>query len=110
MLNSVKDFSRSKQNGLFINSCFAHCQTERQDTWFSDNSPVVGNKVSEHATSFNVVFVDACYVFLCIYLIHIENMQVIALAVGDWYFDRAGVKVIDCPYPCDNTCHHLVFR
>lgn len=35
----------SKQNGLFINSCFAHCQTERQDTWFGDNSPVVGNKV-----------------------------------------------------------------
>ncbi|GAU11395.1 hypothetical protein TSUD_343860 [Trifolium subterraneum] len=78
MLNSIKDFSRSNKNGLFINSCFAHCQTERQDTWFSDNSPVIGNKV-------------------------------IALAVGDWYFDRAGVKVIDCPYPCDNTCHHLVF-
>jgi len=36
-------------------------------------------------------------------------MQAIALAVGDWYFDREGVKVIDCPYPCDNTCHHLVF-
>lgn len=35
----------SKQNGLFINSCFAHCQTERQDTWFADDSPVVGNKV-----------------------------------------------------------------
>ncbi|XLS51507.1 hypothetical protein HN51_012184 [Arachis hypogaea] len=38
------------------------------------------------------------------------NSRVIAVAVGDWYFDRAGVKVIDCPYPCDNTCHHLVFR
>ncbi|KAI5424657.1 variant 2, Pectin acetylesterase 10 [Lathyrus oleraceus] len=78
MLNSIKDFSRSNKNGLFINSCFAHCQTERQDTWFSDNSPVIENKV-------------------------------IALAVGDWFFDRAGVKVIDCPYPCDNSCHNLVF-
>lgn len=46
MLNSIKDFSRSNKNGLFINSCFAHCQTERQDTWFSDNSPVIENKVS----------------------------------------------------------------
>uniref|UniRef100_A0A6N2MW52 Pectin acetylesterase n=1 Tax=Salix viminalis TaxID=40686 RepID=A0A6N2MW52_SALVM len=35
MLYAVKGFSRLKKNGLFINSCFAHCQTERQDTWFS---------------------------------------------------------------------------
>lgn len=79
MLNAIKGFSRARQNGLFINSCFAHCQSERPDTWFADNSPVIGNKA-------------------------------IALAVGDWYFDRAVVKAIDCPYPCDNTCHHLVFR
>ena len=46
MLNAVKQFSMSKQNGLFINSCFAHCQSERQDTWFADDSPVIGKKVS----------------------------------------------------------------
>ncbi|KAF7126798.1 hypothetical protein RHSIM_Rhsim11G0106600 [Rhododendron simsii] len=69
MLNAIKGFSMSRQNGLFINSCFAHCQTERQDTWFSDNSPLIGNKG-------------------------------IALAVGDWYFNRAGIRAIDCPYPC----------
>lgn len=79
MLNAIKGFSYSRQNGLFINSCFAHCQTERQDTWFADDSPAIGNKG-------------------------------IALAVGDWYFNRAGVKAIDCPYPCDKTCHNLVFR
>ncbi|CAH1434823.1 unnamed protein product [Lactuca virosa] len=79
MLNSLKRFSMSKQNGLFINSCFAHCQSERQDTWFADNSPLIGNKA-------------------------------IALAVGDWFFDRSSVKQIDCPYPCDKTCHNLVFR
>ncbi|WJX40743.1 Pectin acetylesterase 12 [Trifolium repens] len=44
MLNVVRGFSRSNQNGLFINSCFAHCQSETQDTWFADNSPVFGNK------------------------------------------------------------------
>lgn len=79
MLNAINRFSLSKQNGLFINSCFAHCQSERQDTWFADNSPVIGNKA-------------------------------IAQAVGDWYFDRTSVKAIDCPYPCDKSCHHLVFR
>ncbi|KAK6242895.1 hypothetical protein QUC31_009304 [Theobroma cacao] len=79
MLNAIKGFSMSRQNGLFINSCFAHCQTERQDTWFADDSPEIRNKP-------------------------------IAIAVGDWYFDRAGVRSIDCPYPCDKTCHNLVFR
>ncbi|KAE9446723.1 hypothetical protein C3L33_21369, partial [Rhododendron williamsianum] len=79
MLNAIRGFSMSRQNGLFINSCFAHCQTERQDTWFSDNSPLIGNKG-------------------------------IALAVGDWYFNRAGIRAIDCPYPCDKTCHNLVFK
>lgn len=79
MLNAVKVFSRSPQIGLFINSCFAHCQSERQDTWFADDSPIVQNKP-------------------------------VAIAVGDWFFDRAHVKLIDCPYPCDNSCHNLVSR
>ncbi|KAK9136510.1 hypothetical protein Sjap_007104 [Stephania japonica] len=79
MLKAIRGFSMSRQNGLFINSCFAHCQTERQDTWFSDSSPLIRNKG-------------------------------IAQSVGDWYFDRTGVKEIDCPYPCDRTCHNLVFR
>ncbi|XP_038993878.1 pectin acetylesterase 12-like isoform X2 [Hibiscus syriacus] len=79
MLNAIKGFAMSRRNGLFINSCFAHCQSERQDTWFADDSPEIRNKP-------------------------------IAIAVGDWYFDRAGVKSIDCPYPCDRTCHNLVFR
>ncbi|KAF7804989.1 pectin acetylesterase 3 isoform X1 [Senna tora] len=79
MLNYVKGFSTSSQTGLFINSCFAHCQSERQDTWFADDSPLINNKP-------------------------------IALAVGDWYFDRQAVKAIDCAYPCDKTCHNLVFN
>ncbi|KAK9089433.1 hypothetical protein Scep_028515 [Stephania cephalantha] len=32
----------------------------------------------------------------------------VALSVGDWFFDRVGVSAIDCPYPCDNTCHNMV--
>ena len=45
MLDSVRGFSASRQNGIFINSCFAHCQSERQDTWYANNSPRLGNKV-----------------------------------------------------------------
>lgn len=45
MLQDIKEFSSSNQNGLFINSCFAHCQTERQDTWFSNDAPMVNGKV-----------------------------------------------------------------
>ncbi|KAK1293017.1 hypothetical protein QJS10_CPB17g00830 [Acorus calamus] len=36
--------------------------------------------------------------------------QGIAKSVGDWYFERSEVKAIDCPYPCDKTCHDLVFE
>lgn len=45
MLNAVKGFSSSPKNGLFVNSCFAHCQSERQDTWFADDSPAINKKV-----------------------------------------------------------------
>lgn len=45
MLEAIDVFSESTQNGLFINSCFAHCQSERQDTWFADDSPLLNNKV-----------------------------------------------------------------
>lgn len=77
MLNSINNFSKSKQNGLFINSCFAHCQSERQDTWFAPGSPAIANKA-------------------------------IAVSVGDWFYDRADVKAIDCAYPCDNSCRNLI--
>lgn len=79
MLNAIMGFSVPHRNGLFLNSCFAHCQSERQDTWFADDSPILGRKS-------------------------------IAIAVGDWFFDRSRINLIDCAYPCDNSCHNLVFR
>lgn len=109
MLNTVKRFAASRQNGLFINSCFAHCQSERQDTWFSDNSPTINNKVCLRASFLFVMF--KIYLYKHIITTWTWNdMQPIALAVGDWYFDRSGVKAIDCAYPCDRTCHNLVFK
>ncbi|CAL9192096.1 unnamed protein product, partial [Musa hybrid cultivar] len=77
MINALRGFSTSSKNGLFINSCFAHCQSYNQDTWYADDSPTIGKKV-------------------------------IATSVGDWYFERSQEKAIDCAYPCDKTCHHLI--
>ncbi|XP_014514814.1 pectin acetylesterase 9 [Vigna radiata var. radiata] len=78
MLGALKPFyMNSRRGGVFINSCFAHCQSEPQDTWFRDDSPRINNKS-------------------------------IAEAVGDWYFSRNISKEIDCPYPCDGTCHNII--
>ncbi|KAL6850062.1 hypothetical protein ACP4OV_020689 [Aristida adscensionis] len=79
MVASVKGFSGSRSNGLFINSCFTHCQSELPATWNNapGGSPAIQNKG-------------------------------ISKSVGDWYFDRAEVKAIDCPYPCDATCRHMI--
>ncbi|KAL6906431.1 hypothetical protein ACP4OV_004032 [Aristida adscensionis] len=77
MLTALKQFESEPKVGMFINSCFAHCQSELQDTWFAPNSPMIHNKK-------------------------------IAEVVGDWYFERGVAKEIDCPYPCDSTCHNIL--
>ncbi|CAO2192728.1 unnamed protein product [Urochloa humidicola] len=80
MVATVRGFSGSRSNGLFINSCFAHCQSELPATWSNaagGGSPAIQNKG-------------------------------IAKSVGDWYFGRAEVKAIDCPYACDGTCRHII--
>ncbi|GAA0139216.1 hypothetical protein LIER_35047 [Lithospermum erythrorhizon] len=64
--------------GYFVNSCYAHCQTETQETWMRSDSPLLSGKT-------------------------------IAKAVGDWFYDRTSFQKIDCPYPCDKTCHNRVF-
>ncbi|XP_059639909.1 pectin acetylesterase 8-like [Cornus florida] len=77
-LNAVSGLGGSTSRGLFINSCYAHCQTETQETWLRSDSPTLGG-IS------------------------------IAKAVGDWYYDRSSFQKIDCPYPCDKTCHNRIF-
>lgn len=60
--------------------------------------------------------VSAVYIYIYIYCWNMNNnvddsqLQAIATAVGDWYFDRATVKAIDCPYPCDKTCSYPVIK
>ncbi|XP_076913389.1 pectin acetylesterase 9-like [Bidens hawaiensis] len=45
MLTAVKSFLLDSTRGdVFINSCFAHCQSESQDTWFALDSPLLLNE------------------------------------------------------------------
>lgn len=78
ILRQLTLVKNSTSGGMFINSCYAHCQTEMQDLWHSPNSPRLYSKT-------------------------------IAETVADWFFNRTVVKEIDCPYPCDSTCHNRVF-
>ncbi|KAK4486265.1 hypothetical protein RD792_008935 [Penstemon davidsonii] len=77
-ISALSGLGPSASRGYFINSCYAHCQTEMQETWFRADSPKLFNKT-------------------------------IAKAVGDWFYDRSPFQKIDCPYPCDKTCHNRVF-
>ncbi|CAN4087749.1 unnamed protein product [Withania somnifera] len=45
MLVALRDFYQySRRDGMYINSCFTHCQSETQDTWFAVDSPRIHNK------------------------------------------------------------------
>ncbi|XP_048127644.1 pectin acetylesterase 9 isoform X4 [Rhodamnia argentea] len=49
MLATLRMFYQySGRGGLFINSCFAHCQSELQETWLAVDSPKVNNKFKMH--------------------------------------------------------------
>ncbi|XP_072956890.1 pectin acetylesterase 9-like [Typha angustifolia] len=49
MLTALRPFDGSKSGGMFINSCFAHCQSELQDAWFAPSSPRLNNKTIAEA-------------------------------------------------------------
>ncbi|MFS7923256.1 putative pectinacetylesterase/NOTUM [Helianthus anomalus] len=78
-LKALTGFDNSPSRGMFINSCYSHCQTGIQETWLRNDSPLLSNTT-------------------------------IAKAVGDWYYERGTFQKIDCPYPCDKTCHNRVFE
>ncbi|PSR98279.1 Pectin acetylesterase [Actinidia chinensis var. chinensis] len=44
LLKVLSEFQQNKDGGMFINSCFAHCQTWMTDTWHSSNSPRINSK------------------------------------------------------------------
>ncbi|CAA7406460.1 unnamed protein product [Spirodela intermedia] len=42
-LGALRGLGASPAAGMFVNSCFAHCQTEMAEIWHFDGSPVLGN-------------------------------------------------------------------
>ncbi|XVF76634.1 hypothetical protein PTKIN_Ptkin13bG0282100 [Pterospermum kingtungense] len=44
LLKALTEFQENKEGGMFINSCFIHCQTYMAETWHSPNSPRINNK------------------------------------------------------------------
>ncbi|OAY41310.1 pectin acetylesterase 5 isoform X1 [Manihot esculenta] len=49
LLNALSDFQKKEEGGMFINSCFIHCQTWVADTWHSHTSPKINNKTIAEA-------------------------------------------------------------
>ncbi|XP_051119506.1 pectin acetylesterase 8-like [Andrographis paniculata] len=43
-INAVNGLGHSTSRGYFINSCFTHCQSVFQDSWFTNNSPSLDGK------------------------------------------------------------------
>ncbi|XWS59808.1 hypothetical protein CRYUN_Cryun08bG0153600 [Craigia yunnanensis] len=43
-LKALSEFQKTEEGGMFINSCFIHCQTWMVETWHSPNSPRINNK------------------------------------------------------------------
>lgn len=78
-LAALSSLGNSTSRGMFINSCYCHCQSGTQETWLRDDSPLLDNTT-------------------------------ISKAVGDWYYERNSFQKIDCPYPCDKTCHNRLFE
>lgn len=50
MLNAQYSFFKhSTSGGMFINSCFSHCQSESHETWYAAHSPRVNKKTIAEA-------------------------------------------------------------
>ncbi|PIA60247.1 hypothetical protein AQUCO_00300036v1 [Aquilegia coerulea] len=49
LLSALSEFLQNKESGIFINSCFIHCQTWMANTWHSPDSPRVNNKTIAEA-------------------------------------------------------------
>ncbi|KAJ4746337.1 Pectin acetylesterase [Rhynchospora pubera] len=67
----------SSLTGMFIDSCYAHCQTGDINTWFSKDSPTIQNTTIGEAVG------------------------------NWFFERKAPQKLIDCPYPCNPTCKNV---
>jgi len=73
-LNALNKSTNSSSRGLYIDSCYAHCQTETQEKWFMEDSPVLGKKVrdckfSPHYQSSPIVYTSVIFLLQLILLL-----------------------------------------
>lgn len=78
LVSELKVAKDNKDWGLFIDSCFTHCQTPFDITWNSPISPRLGNKSISEAVG------------------------------DWYFDRRQNAKQIDCEYPCNPTCSSLL--
>jgi len=45
LIRELKVAEGERDWGLFIDSCYTHCQTQSSDSWHSPTSPRLGNQV-----------------------------------------------------------------
>ncbi|KAL6614025.1 hypothetical protein ACP70R_036295 [Stipagrostis hirtigluma subsp. patula] len=74
LINELKVAESKKDWGLFVDSCFTHCQTPFNISWHSKISPRLGNKTIAEAVG------------------------------DWYFGRSEGAKQIDCAYPCNPTC------
>lgn len=43
-LEALEEQGNSATRGMFINSCYVHCQSEIQEIWLAPGSPLLGDK------------------------------------------------------------------
>ncbi|CAA6669502.1 unnamed protein product [Spirodela intermedia] len=98
-LKALAAVGNSPSRGFFINSCYAHCQSGMQETWLRGTLPSSTIR-SDPGNRFLEIMIHFSF----------PRLQTIAKAVGDWFHDRQGFQKIDCPYPCDKTCHNRIFE
>lgn len=104
-LRALPEIGSSLSRGMFINSCYIHCQSEMQETWHGAHSPVLDSTVSFNDFLSFVQFLYRLQVFMFSSNSRKSfGVQSIAEAVGGWFYDRNPFEKIDCPYPCDSSC------
>ncbi|KAK7250715.1 hypothetical protein RIF29_33327 [Crotalaria pallida] len=77
-LKALSAIGNSSSKGMFIDSCYIHCQTEAQETWLHSDAPQLGNTTVAKAVG------------------------------DWFYERSASNQKIDCSYPCNPTCHRRV--
>lgn len=51
LLRALGEFQNIKEGGMFINSCFIHCQTWAAEIWHSAKSPRINDRVGKFLLS-----------------------------------------------------------